>query len=368
MQSLAVVDFETANHQPNSACQLGIVIVEPWKVIRQKRWMIRPHRLYFSPRCVQVHGITAEHVMDAPTWDDIWSEVLDWIDGSVLIAHNAGFDANVLMNTCLANDIVLPPLDLQCTRLISKRSWPAQRSHSLASMAEFLSIDFVHHDALEDARVASSLLIEAAKQSQSQDLEELEERLGLVRGRVWSQSVRHPSTIRRSRIEAVGESPTRYEPKRYAKDGSLRASKGQGQSRGIAKEILMQCSDHSPLAGKHMVLIGTLIGLDRQDSVAFLSQLGAHVQSQINLQTQYIIQGTIDQTQLDSDTSDLEDPQQGESGGMAGVARALAGISSRRKMDIESRGLQGQALMILSQRQLLAMLPSGLEVVRGQER
>jgi hypothetical protein len=130
----------------------------------------------------------------------------------------------------------------------------------------------------------------------------------------------------------------------------------------------MLCSDNSPIAGKHMVLIGTLLGLDRQDSVAFLSQLGANVQSQINLQTQYIIQGTIDQTPKDADDSDSDQLEQGETGGMAGVARALAGISSRRKMEIESRGLQGQSLTILSQRQLLAMLPSGLEVVRGQER
>jgi hypothetical protein len=130
----------------------------------------------------------------------------------------------------------------------------------------------------------------------------------------------------------------------------------------------MLCSDNSPIAGKHMVLIGTLLGLDRQDSVALLSQLGANVQSQINLQTQYIIQGTIDQTPKDADDSDSDQLEQGETGGMAGVARALAGISSRRKMEIESRGLQGQSLTILSQRQLLAMLPSGLEVVRGQER
>ena len=381
MQSLAVLDFETANHQPNSACQLGVVIVEPWKIVRQKCWMIRPRRLYFSPRCVQVHGITAEHVMDAPTWEDLWSEVFDWIDGSVLIAHNAGFDANVLMNTCLANDIALPPLDVQCTRLISKRSWPALRSHSLASMAQFFSIDFAHHDALEDAKVASRLLIEAACKAQAQDLEELEERLGLVRGRVWSQSVRHPRTVRRSRIESVAESPVRYEPKRFAKDGSPRASTGLGQSRRIASEILMHCRDNSPIAGKYIVLIGTLLGLDRQDSGALLSELGANVQPQVNLQTQYIIQGTMEEAQLDMDrvsedenqppqdqSGKIDSPHQQDSGGLAGMAQALAGLSSRRRKDIESRSEQGQMLTILSQRQLLAMLPSGLETVRGQER
>ena len=85
MQSIAVLDFETANHQANSACQLGIAIVEPWEIVREKKWMIRPKRLYFSPRCVAVHGITAKDVLQAPTWEEIWPEVLEWIDGTVFL-------------------------------------------------------------------------------------------------------------------------------------------------------------------------------------------------------------------------------------------------------------------------------------------
>jgi len=95
------------------------------------------------------------------------------------------------------------------------------------------------------------------------------------------------------------------------------------------------------------VLVGTLLGLDREDSAAFLSQLGAKVQSDINMQTQYIIQGTLSESDL---------------------AQSLAGISARRQKDIENRNEDGQALMILSQRQLLAMLPSGLETASDQER
>ena len=41
MQTIAVLDFETANHQADSACQLGIAILEPWRIVRQKKWMIR---------------------------------------------------------------------------------------------------------------------------------------------------------------------------------------------------------------------------------------------------------------------------------------------------------------------------------------
>jgi DNA polymerase III subunit epsilon len=346
MQSIAVLDFETANHQSNSACQLGIAIVEPWRIVREKRWMIRPRRLYFSPRCVAVHGITAKDVLNAPTWDEIWSEVCQWIDGSVLVAHNAGFDANVLMSTCIAHDLAIAPLDLQCTRLISKRSWPALRSHSLASMAEYLSIVFAHHDALEDAKVSARLLIEAASKSGAEDLEQLENQLGLVRGRVWSDRVRHPRTVRRSRIETVAENHSRYEPRRFSKDGSPLQSGKQHRPRRMADEILKASLGNSPIEGKCMVLIGTLLGLDRQDSAAFLSQLGAKIQPDINLQTQYVILGSLCESEFDT----------------------LAGITTRRQKDIADRKENGQALTILSQRQLLAMLPAGLETARDQER
>ncbi|MFZ4081452.1 MAG: 3'-5' exonuclease [Pirellula sp.] len=358
MQSIAVLDFETANHQANSACQLGIAILEPWQIVRQKKWMIRPGRLYFSPRCVAVHGITASDVLDAPTWEEIWSEVLEWIDGNVLVAHNAGFDANVLLATSLHYELAVPPLDVQCTRLISKRSWPALRSHSLASMAEHLSIEFQHHDALEDAKVSARLLIEAATKAGAVDLEDLEDRLGLVRGRVWSDRVRQPRSVRRSRIETVAESPGRYEPKRYRNDGAPLESDSLRRGRRIADEILMHCKGSSPIDGKHLVLLGTLLGLDRQDSSAFLSQLGANVQSDINLQTQYVIQGNLSQSESDGEDSES----------YAGLAQTLAGITSRRQRDIDTRREEGHALTILSQRQLLAMLPSGIATARGDER
>jgi len=358
MQSIAVLDFETANYQPNSPCQLGIAVVESWRIVRQKKWLIRPKRLYFSPKCIAVHGITPEDVLDAPCWDEIWSDVIDWLDGSVLIAHNAGFDANVLMSTCMLYDLSLPPLDLQCTRLISKRSWPALRSHSLASMAEHFSIVFEHHDALEDAKVAAELLIRAAGKAQADNLEELEDRLGIIRGRIWSDRVRNPRTVRRSRIESVAEPSGRYEPKRFRKDGVPLESDAMRKNRRVADEILKHALGKSPIEGKFIVLIGTLLGLDRQDSVAFLSQLGANVQSEINLQTQYVLQGTLGQSEF-ADTVNAQ---------AADLATALASITERRKREIESRSQQGQALTILSQRQLLAMLPCGLQTARGEER
>lgn len=354
MTRMAVLDFETANHQPGSACQLGIVIVEPWRVVSEHQWLIRPQRLYFSPRCVQVHGLTARDVMDSPTWDRVWTEVSALVEGAVVLAHHAGFDANVLSSTCCSYDIAIAPIDLQCTRLIAKRSWPGLPSHALAAMAEHLSIRFRHHDALEDARAAATVLIAAAEKHGVEDLDALEDRLGLVRGRIWTDRIRAPRTVRRSRIEMVAEPQPRYEQRRFRSDGVPTENQRHRNARRLASEILAQCGTEKPFAGKHMVLIGTLLGLDREDSVAFLTSLGATVQNAANLQTHYLIQGQ----SLDDEASPASLSDQ--------VAESLQSMIDRRKVDdVSARQQTGQPIRILSQRQILAMLPAGLQCVRG---
>ncbi len=89
---IAVIDFETANSRSSSACQLGVVRLEDWRIVEEKEWLIRPQRLYFSPQCVRVHGITARDCLTSPEWDRVWDDLHPLIDGCVIIAHNVGFD------------------------------------------------------------------------------------------------------------------------------------------------------------------------------------------------------------------------------------------------------------------------------------
>lgn len=347
MQRLAVIDFETANHQPGSACQLGIVILEPWNVVSEHQWLIRPQRMFFSPRCVEVHGITPRDVIDAPTWERIWGEVQTLLDGAVVIAHNAGFDARVLHSTCSGYDIAMAPLDLQCTRLIAKKSWPSLPSHALSRLAEHLGIQFRHHDALEDARTAATILIEAARKANAKDLDALEDALGVTRGRIWSDRVRQPRSIRRNRLDRVAETEPRYEPRTYRQDGAPTISASLRQSRRCADEILANVRGERPLEGKHVLLIHSLLGMDRADAIGFLEQLGAVVQQRANLQTHYIIQGS-------ASTGDVDSP-------------ALS-IEISTSEDLSKRQRDGQPIRILTQRQLLAMIPSGLAIARGDVR
>lgn len=344
MERIAVIDFETANHRPGSACQLGIAVVESWRIVAEHQWLIRPQRMVFSKRCVEVHGITPRDVMDSPTWDQIWGDVQQILDGSIVAAHNAGFDARVLGSTCAAYDIAFSPWELQCTRLIAKKTWPTFRSHALANLAENLRIEFRHHDALEDARAAATVLIQSATLSGVKDLDALEDHLGVTRGRVWSDRVRLPRSFRKNRLDRVAEPEGRYEPRFFRSDGAPTQSAQLRQARRCADEILACAKGAQPLAGKNVLLLNSLLGMDRDDAIGFLQQLGAVVQPRINLQTHYVILGS-------------HSSQESASHGLP--------VDLGPSNDVAKRQHEGQPIRILTQRQLLAMIPSGLAIARG---
>lgn len=363
-KQIAFIDFETANHQSNSACQIGVVFTDDWQIVDEREWMIRPQRMYFSPNCVRVHGITARDCMDSPQWDKVWSELFPLLDGRTIIAHNVGFDAAVLKATSEAYDIALPQIDLQCTRLIAKRTWPGQSGYGLAAIAARLAIQFQHHNALEDARACAKIAITAAEKAGAADLDALEETLGLVRGRIWVDQIRQPRSVKRSRIETVAEPSSRYQPKLFRYDGTPSVSRTDQirRTRLRADAILAGCEESRPLAGKHVVLINSLLGMQREDAVSFLTQLGATVQNKINLQTHYVIMGT--ESELDGPglkTPGLSDSRPADSGSESETEAP----DSVRLAEIETRKQDGQPVRILSQRQLLACIPSALAIARG---
>ncbi len=193
----AAIDFETASHEPNSACQLGVVVVEDGEIAFEKSWLIRPSRMYFSERCVAVHGIRPRDVMDAPMWPTVWKELRPILETRVAIAHNAPFDMNVLLHSILGCDELAPRLEFQCTRLIARRTWPGRSGYGLHPTASSLGIQFQHHDALEDARACAQIAIASCKHVEADSIENLERTLSIGRGFIEYDSKVSPKSINR---------------------------------------------------------------------------------------------------------------------------------------------------------------------------
>ena len=166
------IDFETAKGKPASACAVGLVKVRGGQIVDTYSTLINPPTgwLDFHPGNIRVHGIYPKDVENAPTWPEVLAQMLDFIEGDVLIAHNASFDMGVLRKTTEAVGGTLPELQYACSLLISRKTYNLE-SYRLNQVAYAVGHEeFDHHDALADSDACARIIIHAAKRHGADDL------------------------------------------------------------------------------------------------------------------------------------------------------------------------------------------------------
>lgn len=154
------IDFETANPHHTSICSVGCVKVENGVISDRFYRLVSPVPNYFSRRFTAIHGITAQDVAPAPTFDGVWPDLKDFIGDMPLVAHNAPFDAGCLRATLKYYGIQQPDNTFLCTLHRARRTIPRTlcSSFSLPSLSSFLGIPFSnHHNALADAEACAKI-------------------------------------------------------------------------------------------------------------------------------------------------------------------------------------------------------------------
>jgi len=157
--AFVAIDFETADHGPDSACAVGVVRVEGLQVVRREVALIRPprSRVLFT----HIHGLTWDRLKDAPPFADVWPQLAPVLDGAVaLVAHNASFDRRVLLACCEAAGLPAPAVPFVCTVHVARKTWKL-RPNNLPSVCRRLGIGLLHHDAGSDAEACARILIAA---------------------------------------------------------------------------------------------------------------------------------------------------------------------------------------------------------------
>lgn len=182
--NFVAIDFETANEKINSVCQIGIVTVVDNKVVDKVSWLVKPPEFYFNSFNTLIHGIKAEDVINEPEFNELWPEINKYLEGKLVIAHNASFDIGVLRSVLDFYNIKHPKLDYCCSVKIAKKVWTDLQKHGLKAMSQHLAIDFTHHDAAEDAFASAVIVIEAAKIEKVKSMKALLDKLEIHPGKV----------------------------------------------------------------------------------------------------------------------------------------------------------------------------------------
>lgn len=154
------IDFETATPAADSACALGIAVIEGTTLVNTASWLIQPPANEYFWACTRVHGITEDDTAQSPEFDEIWPEVLPLIEGSRLLAHNAPFDARVLAALLARHELRHPPLEIACTVSMARRALPGLPNHKLPTVCSACGVNLrSHHDAAADALACASVAL-----------------------------------------------------------------------------------------------------------------------------------------------------------------------------------------------------------------
>ena len=153
--TFVIFDTETTGFSPakDRLVEIGAVKVRDGKNLGEKTWLINPQR-YIPWYVQQVHNITPEMIKNCPTFEKIYPEFLEFIDGSVLIAHNAPFDIRFI--SAEAERAGMPaPKNAVLDSLALFRNWyPDLKSHRVSDLIDLydLSTDGMHaHRATDDS-------------------------------------------------------------------------------------------------------------------------------------------------------------------------------------------------------------------------
>jgi DNA polymerase-3 subunit epsilon len=159
------IDFETADSKRDSACAVGLVVVDRGEIVARDYRLIRPPRPQFNPFCVRVHGIYWEDVADQPTFGALWPELAPLFHGAdFIVAHNASFDKSVLHACCRQSHQAAPDQPFLCTVQLSKKTWELP-NNKLPSVCSHLGIDLKHHHAASDAEACALIAVSGLREN-----------------------------------------------------------------------------------------------------------------------------------------------------------------------------------------------------------
>ena len=161
----AAIDVETANANMASICQIGVARFSNGQIVDEWETLVDPQS-YFDMMNVSIHGIEEQDVAGAPTFPEIFCELLARLEAPAVITHTH-FDRVAMYQAC--SKAGCPAFDCRWldSARVARRAWEecARAGYGLASVCEKIGYVFRHHNALEDAKAAGHIILAASAET-----------------------------------------------------------------------------------------------------------------------------------------------------------------------------------------------------------
>lgn len=159
------LDFETANADMSSICQIGLAIFKNGLLQNEWKTYIDPED-FFDEMNISIHGINDSTVEGAPTLPDVASRIYEYLDDRIAVCHTH-FDRVAIKQACIKYNLRMPTCTWLDSARVTRRAWEqfAWSGYGLANVCTSLGYQFTHHDALEDAKAAAHILLAAIEKT-----------------------------------------------------------------------------------------------------------------------------------------------------------------------------------------------------------
>lgn len=158
---IIIFDFETTGLDPNhdQIIEIGAIKYVNFEPVDQFSTLISTQK-YLSDTVQRLTGITPQMLAGMPKIHEVLTRFLNFIEGSILVAHNASFDMSFLRAECLRQGIDLE-WPVFCTLKMAREYLNQLERKSLDSLAQHYGLQFeARHRSIGDVKVTSTVLKE----------------------------------------------------------------------------------------------------------------------------------------------------------------------------------------------------------------
>ena len=138
--------------------EIGAVVLKNGKITETFQTFVNPGRR-LTPEIIGLTGITDAMLADAPSLKEALTAFLQFVNGRVLVAHNAEFDISFIRAGCRKVGLEFEPTYID-SLILAQNLLPELHKYKLDIVAEHLDLPaFNHHRASDDAGMVGYMLV-----------------------------------------------------------------------------------------------------------------------------------------------------------------------------------------------------------------
>lgn len=174
--SFVVFDLETTGFSPekNKIIEIGAVKVVDGKITDRYSTFVNPKEP-IPYKIENLTNINDSMVENARQIHEILPEFLEFCEGCVMVAHNAGFDMSFIKQNCM-NLNITKEFTVVDTVGLARMLLPALNKHTLDAVAKALGVSLEHHHrAVDDAEATAEIFVKFIPMLEERDVKLLDD-------------------------------------------------------------------------------------------------------------------------------------------------------------------------------------------------